>query len=84
MLQKGKARLRRAALSSNRSLFPIPIMALKGTLPADVFKTPLPGQRVTSPAAVQVTDDDISFVMAPECLYVKPQNGALIACELPC
>ena len=27
--------------------------------------------------------DDVSFVTAPECLYVKPQSHTLTACELP-
>ena len=47
--------------------FPVPIMARKGTLPVNVLKTPLPGQRLMSSwrhqisfATVHVTDD-ISF-----------------------
>ena len=66
-------------------------MARKGTLPANVLKTPLPGQRLTSSqrheitfATVHVTDDDISFVTVPECSYVKSQSRVLTARELPC
>ena len=65
-------------------------MAWKRTLPENIFKTPLPGQIQTSSwrqdimfTTVHITDDDISFVTAPECLYVKPQNRAWIARELP-
>ena len=65
-------------------------MARKRTLPENTFKTPLPGQVQTSSwrqdimfATVHITDDDVSFVTAPECLYVKPQSRALTARKLP-
>ena len=58
--------------------FPVPIMARKATLPANVFKTPLPGQRLTSCwrheitfATVHVTGDDISFCDGPGMLIPK-------------
>ena len=35
-------------------------------------------------ATVHCTDDDVSFMTAPECLFVKPQSRALTAGELPC
>ena len=34
--------------NSSKSFFPVPIMAQIGTLPANVLKKPLPGQRLTS------------------------------------
>ena len=53
-------------------------MALKGTLPANVLKTPLPGQRLTSCrrheitfATVHVADDDVSFCDGPGILIRK-------------
>ena len=79
-------------LSASKSYFScrLPIVARKGTLHANVLKTPLPGQRLTSSwcheimlASVHVTDDDRSFC-ALECLYIKPQSRALTARELPC
>ena len=71
--------------------FPVPIMARKSTLPANVLKTPLPGQRLKSSwrheitfTTVHVTDDDVSFLTVPECWFVKPQSRALTAREFPC
>ena len=63
---------------------PIPIMARKSTLPANVLKTPLPGQRLTSSLLCSLLMMTSVFIMAPECLFVKPQSRALTACELPC
>ena len=64
--------------ASKSSFFPVPIMARKGTLPANVLKMPFPGQRITSPwrykftfANVHVTDDDISFCDGPGLLIRK-------------
>ena len=34
-------------------------------------------------ATVHFTDDDVIFLTAPECLFVKPQIRALTARELP-
>ena len=31
-----------------KDIFPVPILARKGTLPVNVSKTPLPGHRLTS------------------------------------
>ena len=53
--------------------FLVPIMAEKGTLDANIVKTPLPGQRQMSSrrheitfASVQVTDDDVLFYDGPQ------------------
>ena len=35
-------------------------------------------------ATVHFTDDDVGFYDAPECLFLKLQSRALIACEFPC
>ena len=35
-------------------------------------------------ATVHFTDDDVSFLTAPECLFIKPQSRALTALGLPC
>ena len=64
-------------------------MARKTWLPANVLKTPLPGQRLNVDITklhlllcmLQVMT--LIFVTVPECLYVKPQRCALTAHELP-
>ena len=59
-------------------LFSLSIMAQKGTLPANVLKTRLPGQRLMSSwhqeikfATVHVTGDDVSFCDRPGMLILK-------------
>ena len=67
-----------------KGLFPVRIMARKSTLPATVLKPPLPGQRQMSSLQCTLLVMMSVFMMAPECLFIKPQNCALTACELPC
>ena len=56
-----------------KAFFPLSIMARKGTLPANVLKTPLPGQRLMSSwrhkntfPTVHASDDDVSFCDSPK------------------
>ena len=60
--------------NASKSYFPVPIMARKATLPANVLKSPLPGQILTScwrheitfaAVHVHVTDDNVSFCDGP-------------------
>ena len=58
--------------NGSKSVFPVPIMARKGTYRVNVLNTPLPGQNITSCwrreitfATVHVTDDDVSFCDGP-------------------
>ena len=63
---------------------PIPIVVRKSMLPANVLKTLLPGQRLTSSLLCTLLTMTSVFITAPECLFVKPQSHALKALELPC
>ena len=63
---------------------PVPIMARKSTLPANVLKTALPGQRLTSSLLCTLLMMTLVFMTAPEFLFLKPQSRALTARELPC
>ena len=62
---------------------PVSIMARKNMLPANVLKTPLPGQRLTSSLLCTLQMMRSVFMTGLECLFVKPQSCALTACELP-
>ena len=53
---------------------PVPIMARKSTLPANVLKTPFPGQRLTSSLLCNLLMMTSVFMMSPECLFVKTQS----------
>ena len=68
--------------ASKKYFFRVPIRARKGTLPTYILTTPIPGQILTSCYCARLMMTSV-FVMAPECLYVKPQSRALTACELP-
>ena len=66
--------------ASKTFCFPVPVMARNGMLPANVFKPPLPGQRLTScwrheitfaTMHVTCTDDDVSFCNGPGMLTRK-------------
>ena len=70
--------------SFKKLFFPLPLMARKSTLPANVLKTPLPGQRLTPSLLCTLLMMASVFMTAPECLFVKPQRRALTARELPC
>ena len=61
---------------------PVPIMARKSTLPANVLKMPLPGQRLTSSLLCTLLMVMSVFMTAPEWLFAKPQSRALTACDL--
>ena len=63
---------------------PVPIMARKSTLPANVLKTPLPGQRLMSSLLCTLLMMTSVLMTAPECLFLNPQSRALTARELPC
>ena len=68
--------------------FSVPIMAQESTLPANIYKTPLPGQRldITNLHSLLCRLLMIMsvFVMVPECLFVKPQSRALTALTWIC
>ena len=63
---------------------PVPIMARKRTLLANVLRMPLSGQRLTSSLLCSLLLITSVFMTTPECLFVKPLSRALTACELPC
>ena len=63
---------------------PVPLMARKSILPANVLKMPLPGQRLMSSLMCTLLMMTSVFMTAPECLYVKAQSSALTARELLC
>ena len=71
-------------IPSKSYFFSLLIMARKSTLPANVLKTPLPGQRLTPSLLCTLLMMASVFMTAPECLFVKPQRRALTARELPC
>ena len=50
---------------------PVPIMARKTMLPANVLKMLLPGQKTNVIATVHFTDDDVSFYDSPGMLIHK-------------
>ena len=56
----------------------------KSTIPANVLKRPLPGQRLTSSLLYTLLMMTSVFMAAPECLFVEPQSRASTARELPC
>ena len=62
---------------------PVPIMAQKSMLPANVLKMPLPGQRLTSSLLCTLRMMTSVFMTALECLFVKLPSCALTAHELP-
>ena len=70
-------------IASKSSFSPVPIMARKSTLPANVLKTPLPGQRLTALLLCTLLTMTSVFMTAPECLFVKPKSRASTARELP-
>ena len=65
-------------------LLPVPLMAWKSALPANVLKMPLPRQRLTSSLLCTLLMMTSVFMTVLECLFVKPQSRALTAHELPC
>ena len=68
-----------------KGIYRAPILARKGTLPANVLKTPLPGHRRHESLLLRMLLMMASVsVTVLECLYVKPQSRAFTARELPC
>ena len=65
---------------------PVPMMARRSMLHANVLKTLVPRQRLilTSPLLCNLLMMMSIFMTVPECLFVKLQSRALTACELPC
>ena len=68
---------------AQKVILPVPIMAQKSTLPANVLKMRLQGQRLMSSILCTLLMMTSVFMTAPECLFVKPHSRALTACELP-
>ena len=58
-------------------LFTCIIMAQKSILLANIFKMSLPGQWLTSSLLCTLLMMTSVFMMAPECLFIKPQSCAL-------
>ena len=70
--------------------FSVPVMVQKGMLPANISKTQLPGQMITSIwcheimfVNVHIIDNNVIFCDSPEMLVHKPHSHVLTACELP-
>ena len=56
----------------------------KRTLPANILKMPLPGERLTSSQLCTLLMMTSLFMTAPECVFGKPQSRASKPRELPC
>ena len=61
---------------------PVPIMTWKSMLPANVLKTPLPGQRLNVISTVHITHDDVSFYEGPGMLICKTAKPCINSTQI--